>query len=278
MQPDMPDNSFLKSQGRIAALLGRLAADPPSCLLLEGGTEQERHDLSLYWAMILNCRAGNGPCFECRPCVQVRDEVFRDLYLLGPGQKINIDQVRALRTIYTQKPHFTWRVVVISEAHGLRGPTANALLKSLEEPSPGNSFVLLAPQRESLLPTLVSRSFILILNRKTRITYDEKVEAGFAELAEFSRTGRGWLDRTSGKDSFDLDQARCIVSRCKHELMGSMLRREPGSLFSGLSPQAGYQVLRVLKKAEFCLGLNYIRVDMVLEWLAMSLWKRLCRG
>jgi DNA polymerase-3 subunit delta' len=271
----MWDNLVLKSQSRVASFMDKLRCAPPNCLLLEGGTFDQRKSLALYWAMSLNCGSGREPCHECGPCIQIRDEVFRDLYLLGPGNKVSVDEVRNLRTIYSQKPHFSWRVVVISDAQGLRAPPANALLKSLEEPGHHNSFVLLAPQRESLFPTLVSRSFILTLSRWADISFDEELEIIFSELVHFVSTGKGWLDRTSGKNKPDAVLAGQIVSRCKQDLTRSILDKEKKHLFHGLSPAALYQVRSILKKAEYCLSLNYIRVDMVMEWLAVSLWKKM---
>lgn len=255
--------------------MDRLRAAPPNCLLLEGGTSEERKSLALYWAMSLNCLRGSRPCHECAPCIQVRDEVFRDMYFLGPGGKISVSEVRELRVVYSQKPHFSWRVVVIWDAQGLRAATANALLKSLEEPGLHNSFVLLAPQREGLLSTLVSRSFILTLSRQAGIPFDEELETVFSELTNFITTGKGWLDRTSGREKPDAATASGLISRCRAELITAMLSKERKSLFYGLSPENLYQIQNALKKAEYCLSLNHIRVDMVLEWLAVSLWKQL---
>jgi len=271
----MWDSQVIKSQSRVASIMDKLKFNPPNCLLLEGGTSMDRKLLSLYWGMCLNCRSSNGPCFECRPCVQIKDEVFRDFYFLGTGEKIKINEIRELRTIYPQKPHFSWRLIVIADAQALRGEPANALLKSLEEPAPGNSFVLLAPQRESVFSTLVSRSFIITLNRQGGIYFDEDLEALFKEMADFVRTGRGWLNKTSGQNRLDINQARQIVARCRHELISSMLTQESHNLFFLFSPEAGYQVQSIFNKAEYCLSLNNIRVDVVMEWLAVSLWKNI---
>ncbi len=267
----MRDNLIIKTQSRIVSFMDRLKADPPGCLLLEGGTPEQRKILSLYWAMILNCRAECGPCLECRPCIQMKDEECRDLFQLGPGNKV--EEIRSLRTIYPQKPHYSWRIIIISDAQDLRAESANALLKSLEEPRPGNSFVLLAPQRESLFSTLVSRSFVLTLSRGTDISYDEETETAFTELAHFACTGKGWLDRTSGRNKPDMIMAGKIISRCRYEIISSGLRKDRANLFDRVPPAAGYQVQAILKKAEHCLTTNNIRVDLVMEWLAVSLWK-----
>ncbi len=269
----MWNNQILDSQSRIASFMRGLSAAPPNCILVEGGAAPDRRALALYWAMLLNCRGRSTPCLECRPCIQIKDEVFRDLYFLGPGNKV--EEIRALRTIYPQKPHFSWRIVIIDESQALRAPSVNALLKSLEEPLPGNSFVLLSPQRESLFSTLVSRSFVLTLSRDLSLDFDDDLKNIFTDLAGFARTGKGWLDRTSGRDKPDLVQARQLISRCRQELINCVLGHTVDNLFAGVSAQSRYQVQQIFKQAEAALMLDNMRVDLVLEWLGVSLWKKI---
>ena len=40
---------------RLKEVLNRLGAAPPQVVLLEGGSEAQRHDLALYWAARINC-------------------------------------------------------------------------------------------------------------------------------------------------------------------------------------------------------------------------------
>ena len=79
-----------------------------------------------------------------------------------------MQRVRELKSRLRDAPHGQGRRVVLLMGLSLnRDEAANALLKALEEPSPTTVFVLLAPQREQLLPTLVSRSFCLTLPGRT---------------------------------------------------------------------------------------------------------------
>lgn len=269
----MPENSVLSSQPRIASSLDKLKKSPPGCILIEGGSEQERKDALLYWAMSLNCPEIPGPCRQCKICIQISGEQFRDLHLFAEGRKVKVEEVRELRTFFSQRPHYAWRIIAVAEAQGLGAPPANALLKSIEEPSPKNSFVLLAPQKEGLFSTLVSRSFILTLGRTVSPEYDEYTEESFKELGEFVRTGKGWLDRTMKKDGLDLSKSLNIISRCRHELVRSMLEPEPDNLFFPTDPQTKFQILGILRKAEESLSYK-VRVDLVMEWAAVSLWKK----
>ena len=50
------------------------------------------------------------------------------------------------------------RAVIIDQAHLLNPQASNALLKSIEEPAPGNYFFLITANPSALLPTIRSRS------------------------------------------------------------------------------------------------------------------------
>jgi DNA polymerase-3 subunit delta' len=51
-----------------------------------------------------------------------------------------------------------WNVLIIEDADRLNDVSGNALLKSLEEPSPRTVWILCAPTAEDVLPTIVSRT------------------------------------------------------------------------------------------------------------------------
>lgn len=193
------------------------------------------------------------------------------------AKKVKIDEIRELRPLFSQKPHFSYRLIIIEECQGLGSAPASALLKSLEEPKPGNSFVLLAPQRENLFSTLVSRSFVLTLNRDTSYIQDDETEGLFSELSSFVRTGRGWLTRTMNKGGIDQAMAQKVILRCRHELIQAMIKDEPSNLFSALSPEKRYKIMMILRKTEDSINFN-VRIDLVMEWLAVSIWKNLNRG
>lgn len=51
-----------------------------------------------------------------------------------------------------------WKVGVIVGADRMEAPSANAFLKSLEEPAPKTLYLMLTDQPDAILPTIVSRS------------------------------------------------------------------------------------------------------------------------
>ena len=78
---------------------------------------------------------------------------------------IPIDEVRRLRMFLGHKAEAAaWRVVLVDTADDLGTASANALLKSLEEPPPRTVFLLLSSEPGRLLSTIRSRCRLLTLS------------------------------------------------------------------------------------------------------------------
>lgn len=201
-------------QTRARDILRRLQAAPPQVLIMEGGSVEERAAMAFWYAAMHSCSQPHGPCLECPACLQVGVGFHADVTVLDGRQgSINIDTVRELRTSLSEAPHGDGkRVVLLLEAQALGIEAANALLKSLEEPRPKLCFALLAPQRERLLPTLVSRGWTLTLawpEHTARIPED--LAPWVRTLEEFLETGQGLFAQTSIKGALDADMARRLL-------------------------------------------------------------------
>ncbi len=268
---NVQENKLLRSQPQIIRLLSRLASNPPSSLILEGGEAEERLALSKYLLKTLNCPdAHNGPCLECALCAKIDADVFRDMFLLDPQDGLSVDHIRELRPILAQKPRHSWRMIIIAGAGDLNISCANALLKSVEEPVSRNCFVFLAAQREHLLPTLISRSFVLTLTRRTRMASDQEQEELYREFSDFVVSGRGFIHGTSKKNPLSLDQARQFLARIQVEL--AKAQRGEQNPFMNLAPQSWYRMNKVLHTAFYALSCR-VRIDLVLQWLALTFWQ-----
>ena len=78
------------------------------------------------------------------------------------ARNIKIEQIRTLQQRLTTRPTLgARRAVIIDPADDMEPPTANALLKSLEEPPVGTFFILVAHRLSRLLPTIRSRCRVL---------------------------------------------------------------------------------------------------------------------
>ncbi len=72
-------------------------------------------------------------------------------------QSIAIDDIRQLRHFLQRTAVTPWRVVIVDSADDLNPNSANALLKSLEEPPARTVFFLISSSPGRLLPTIRSR-------------------------------------------------------------------------------------------------------------------------
>lgn len=86
-----------------------------------------------------------------------------------PSKQIKIEQIRALSDFLNVGSHRRGhRVVLIHPAESMNPGAANALLKSLEEPSAGVVFLLVSHQPRRLLATVRSRCHALALSLPPR--------------------------------------------------------------------------------------------------------------
>ncbi len=214
-----------EGQERVVSLLHRLAQHPPHVLLLEGAQPEDRLTLALYWTALLNCPRHDPPCMECLTCRQIQGQSFRDLYLFsGMEESVKIDQLRAVRAGMGQRPdHGSTRVIVIHQAQELTPSAANSMLKAMEEPMPGNAFVLLAPLRTWLLPTLVSRSMVLTLRWTTSGTKTQAhVQQWQERLLRFWSSSQGLFEMTAKKGEVSRNLVQEVLIACQHSLLAAM--------------------------------------------------------
>jgi len=112
-------------------------------------------------AMALNCFSpqDGDACGSCASCRKILSGNAPDFQVIRQGgSKIGIDQIREVNHGLSFAPlSARYRVVVICQSETMTPEAANAFLKTLEEPSPGNIFILTATEPLDLLPTIVSR-------------------------------------------------------------------------------------------------------------------------
>lgn len=276
---------------RIRQTLNHLGCAPPQVLLLEGGLEEQRRELALYWAARCNCpqaAALNAPCLSCPVCLQIASGEFTDLCAYdgrisnrddeenpGTTRAFNMQQARALKSRLRDAPrHGGRRVVVLMGLSLNRDEAANALLKVLEEPSASSVFVLLTPQREQLLPTLVSRSFCLTLPWPDCHARDTELAPWEDALADFLRDGRGLFERTAAKNALDAESAARIITGLRKAVSRVLAGEADSALeaaLGGLTAQGLAACCRFLDEAQDMLRYA-VTPARVLEALAARLF------
>ena len=162
--------------------LQELRKRPPHGMLLKGSKGIGKFELAMNFARSLLCQQPDEAgfaCGQCPSCHWFSQGSHPDFCLLQPdalsldadesddsksasgkkpSKQISVDQVRGLADFSGMSAHQGGRrVVVIHPAEAMNTNAANALLKSLEEPSPGLLFILVSHRTQQLLPTILSR-------------------------------------------------------------------------------------------------------------------------
>ncbi|MEO8487087.1 MAG: DNA polymerase III subunit delta' [Betaproteobacteria bacterium] len=142
-------------------------------LLVTGPSGIGKKILALNFAQALLCETPRDAGFACGTCAGCRYVAARthpDLRVLDlfdvdeddgcwkTVNEIGIKRVRRLTEMLEISSHRAGRrVAVIAPAERMTGEAANALLKTLEEPPPDTTLLLVAHRPGRLLPTVVSR-------------------------------------------------------------------------------------------------------------------------
>jgi DNA polymerase III subunit delta' len=273
MAPHGHQIDLLLEQEQVRSRMVSLSRSPnlPNVLLLEGGNASQRLSLALYWAACVNCQEPSAPCLQCRTCEQVFLLVHQDVILLdGAQESIKIDPVRELRSLMGQAPKGEGvRVIILAEGQEMSTEAANCLLKSMEEPAPRNVFVLSAPQREALLPTLVSRSWVLTLGWPGPDVSPEGIDAAEA-LLRFAESGRGWFQHTSSKGAVDDVLVGKVIGALQKRWVDTLSGRTTSA--SGQGRAEILRGLHLLDKVQEGLTRG-VNPALLLDWLAVGLWE-----
>ena len=180
----------------------------PSSMLIVGKPGTDLPNLGMELAGMLLCNVGNGdkPCTACNSCHMFARGVHPDLHVISTEEAegmcdlrfrnhsvryadsdstkrerrttvrniITVNQVRAVTDALNKSAGLgSSKICLIYPADALNLNAANALLKSLEEPTGGTYFLLVSSSPSNLPPTIRSRCSRLNLNNPTS---DESIE------------------------------------------------------------------------------------------------------
>ena len=145
----------------------------PHALLIHDAPGAGGAWLASWVAQLMLCTSSAPrPCGLCRTCAQVQQGRHPDLIAIGlidDSQQIRIDQIRELAGELALTSHQGgYKVAILDPADALNPFAANALLKTLEEPTADTMLILVAVQPSRLPATIVSRCQRIRVSRPTR--------------------------------------------------------------------------------------------------------------
>ncbi len=181
--------------------------------LLAGPPHVGKMTLALDLAAAVNCQSSSdsadGPCWQCEPCLRIQRGVHSDMSVVAVGgdsraqTRISIEQIRDAEHFLSVTPvEGGWKVIIIDGAETLsagQGESANALLKTLEEPPERSLLLLLSAEEHAILPTIRSRCRLLHLRPMAGDRLAERLATQWGadpeaagRLARLARGCPGW--------------------------------------------------------------------------------------
>ncbi len=191
-------DQIIGHESQIAQLIGTSDESRlPQAMLFVGPSGIGKKTLAFALAQKLVCESIQKPCGLCGPCLRIEKKQSESLFFIEPDPEyakpaIKVEDIRKLLEQLALAPIGRSRVVIIDAAHLMNDQASNALLKTLEEPSPQLYFILVANEEQLLLQTIQSRVQTIRLHR---LSYDQ-LRSIKPNLPDWSyRSCRGQLDR-----------------------------------------------------------------------------------
>jgi DNA polymerase-3 subunit delta' len=193
--------------------------------------------LALAFAQTLNCeRSGEtkDACGQCPPCRKMLSGSHPDvLQVSTERQFLRIDDVREIQNQMTFRPlDGRLRIVIIDDADKMNEQAANALLKTLEEPTSSNILILISARPYWLPQTILSRCRHLRFNPLSA----GLVEKYLVERAQMTGEQASLLANLSGGSiakALDLNNEEMTVYREEFTArLAATTRTDPMSLIA----------------------------------------------
>lgn len=148
------------------------------CILLYGTDIKVQYDLALEVARMLNCKEDRAPECQCLNCRWIRDNTHPEVRTISKVDNKPADDDSKTVISITQARNIKNDLLVSSDYHrvlifcdkdkdgnvlglnrvNFQEPTANALLKTFEEPPSRTTFFFLTKDKSDMITTVVSRA------------------------------------------------------------------------------------------------------------------------
>ncbi|MEZ0576383.1 DNA polymerase III subunit gamma/tau [Halodesulfovibrio aestuarii] len=233
-------------QETVKSVLSRAAKEDKvaPAYLFSGTRGVGKTTIARIFAKALNCKNAptNEPCNECEHCKKITQGMHVDVVEIDGASNRGIDDARRLReSIGYAAMEGRYKVFIIDEAHMLTRDAFNALLKTLEEPPKGVTFILATTESHKFPITIISRcqhyTFKMLTEQElvdhlTKILELEKCEYDPVAVRLIARRAAGSVrDSMSllgqvlalGNDRLEVADVRSILGLAGQELFFSVM-------------------------------------------------------
>ncbi len=132
--------------------------------IVYGGNDKLRNEVALFLSGILNCYEGKF-CKKCEMCKKIENKTHPDVKWIIPEKSIlSINEVRSVKNDIIINPYSGKYKIYIFKIEYLKEEATSAFLKVMEEPPEYGILIILCPNINFLLPTVISRCFKIYLN------------------------------------------------------------------------------------------------------------------
>ncbi len=215
------------------------------------------------------------PCHDCRSCLLIEAGSHPDLFVVAKpedksefpvelliGDREHRGQEGACRALALKPVLGARRILIIDDADYLNPESANALLKTIEEPPPGALIILIATSAARQLPTIRSRCQLVQFRALPREAVTRKLlELGYVQSeAQASKIA----DMAGGSIGRAITLVELDVLRLREEV-ASALKGLPQSL-----PTLLEKMLQFAEKGSSSAEAK-ARVRLLFEWVAEDL-------
>ncbi|MCM8779471.1 MAG: DNA polymerase III subunit delta' [Candidatus Omnitrophica bacterium] len=172
------------------------------------------------FAQFINCEnRKENPCFECISCVKIEHNNHPDVYWIKPeegSQGIKMEAMRTLQERIFLKPYEAkFKIFVLENVDYISEEAANCLLKTLEEPPGDALLILIAEEKERIIPTIISRCQIIKFNPISRDLLERFLVENYGEdkrkISFYSRLAEGSIGKALALLESDYLQRRISV-------------------------------------------------------------------
>jgi DNA polymerase-3 subunit delta' len=179
---DALEPQFLPWQAEILQRARKLQQQQhlPHAVLIDTSSEQDISGFARYLSMLLLCENPSelSLCGACEACRMMQAGTYSDFNMITLeynektkklNKNINIEQIRKLiHEVYLTRQHADLKIALIYPAEAMNQSSANALLKTLEEPASQVLIILLTHNHGRIPITLRSRCQSWHINPPTR--------------------------------------------------------------------------------------------------------------